>query len=228
MNQYLETYLQNGFQHVEGFCPWQTIHVLDHVDTFCEKSAGVMEIGIHHGQFFIALNQLVSPNTTSYAIDVFDNQELNIDHSGDGNKAKFMENLQKYDRHGGTNTVILERDSTDLTTFDTVKNCHYISVDGGHTPEHVISDLSVACDMVKNNGVVIVDDYLNHWWPSVTEGIFRYLLTTPTLVPFASSPNKLWMCKLSYKARYLAHIHTIPNFNRNPVKLVGNELLNLW
>ena len=58
-----------------------------------------MEIGVHHGQFFIALNQLIPSNFTSYAIDVFDNQQLNIDKSGEGNKSKFIENLRNFDRH---------------------------------------------------------------------------------------------------------------------------------
>jgi len=228
LDQNLQNYIDNGFQKVEGFCPISTLLVLDHLDKFTQKSAGAMEIGIHHGQLYLALNQLISPDKKSYAIDLFDSQELNIDHSGDGNKQRFVQNLQKYDRHNGMNTNIIEGDSTDLSIFEEVERCHYISVDGGHTPEHVINDLSIACKMVTNNGVVIVDDYLNHWWPSVTEGIFKYLSTNPTLVPFATSANKMWMCKLSYKPQYLNHVKQIPSFNRNDVKIFGHDVLNLW
>lgn len=228
MNAYLQKYIDNGFPKVEGFCPISTLLVLDHIDKFGTKTGGAMEIGIHHGQLYLALNQMISPEFKSYAIDVFDRQDLNIDNSGIGSKHKFMFNLNEYDRHQGTNTNIIEGDSTDLAIFNNVEKCHYISVDGGHTPEHVINDLSVACKIVTNNGVVIVDDYLNHWWPSVTEGIYKYLMTTPTLVPFATSANKMWMCKLSFKRQYFEYIHSIPSFNRHIVKISGHDVLNLW
>lgn len=228
MNEYLKNYIENGFKKVEGFCPISALHVLSYLDNFTEKSGGAMEIGIHHGQLYIALNQLISLNNKSYAIDVFNSQHLNIDNSGHGNKQQFLSNLYTYDRYNGRNTHVIEGDSTDIHIFDNVERCHYISVDGGHTPEHVINDLTVACNIVTNNGVVILDDYLNHWWPSVTEGVFKYLMMSPTLVPFAASANKLWMCKLSYKNQYFKYINNIPNFNRNLVKILGHEVLNLW
>jgi hypothetical protein len=227
-NEYLEKYAKEGFHLVNGFCPKSCLEVLDYLDVYEQKSGGAMEIGVHHGQFFIALNQLIPSTFTSYAIDLFDNQDLNIDKSGEGNKLKFLENLKKFDRHGGRNVQELQADSTDQLLFNNIGRFHYISVDGGHMVEHVINDLTIAQQLVTQNGIVILDDYFNHWWPSVTEGVLKFLNTSPTLVPFATSENKMWLCKLSYHKKYVNYINTIPSFNKTKTSIVGNEIIDLW
>ena len=191
------------------------------------KEGGVLEIGIHHGQFFIALNQLIDDHQ-SYAVDVFDDQHLNIDFSGEGDYHQFIDNLNKFDKHRGQNVKIIKGDSTDNSIFDNISKCHYVSVDGGHTVQHVINDLTIATNLLTNNGIVIVDDYFNHWWPSVTEGIMKFLMTSPILVPFATSKNKMWMCKLSYQNKYFEYIKNIEDFNITHVKFFGHNIINIW
>jgi cephalosporin hydroxylase len=232
MNYYLNSYLQNGFRNIDGFCPQYTIQILNLLQNLdFNKNYGIMEIGIHHGQFFLALNSLVESNFKSVAIDIFDRQDLNIDNSGCGVKQVFLDNLKKYDRHAGENVIVVEGDSTDNFIFEGVeipKQYKYISVDGGHTVEHVISDLNLAAQYISNEGLVIVDDYLNHWWPSVTEGLFKYLSTNPTLVPVMTTPNKMWLSKLSYNLKYYDEINRFAISNKNKVNLFGHQLVNFW
>ncbi len=227
-NQYLIKYINEGFKQVTGFCALSTLQIIDYLDLAEPKSGGALEIGIHRGQFFIAMNQLIPKEFVSCAVDVFGNQDLNIDNSGEGNKEIFIENLLKYDRHKGENVHIIEGDSTNESTLNNIGNFHYISVDGGHTPEHVINDLKIATNKVTPNGIVILDDYFNHWWPSVTEGAIKFLSTTPTLVPFATSANKMWMCKLSYKQKYLQYIDKITHFNKTHTAIMGHKIVDLW
>ena len=48
-----------------------------------ELADRVAEIGVHHGQrFFIALCLLRRPGERALAIDIFDDQHLNVDNSG--------------------------------------------------------------------------------------------------------------------------------------------------
>jgi hypothetical protein len=187
-----------------------------------------MEIGIHHGQFFIGLNQVATD--TSYAIDVFDSQDLNIDDSGKGDYEKFLYNLKYHDpRHSGSNVKVIKGDSLDPSTFDEVSKCDIISVDGGHTPFHVVSDLTTAATLIKPNGIVILDDYFNHWWPSVTEGLIKYLQQTPHLVPFCTSENKMWLCSVSYRDRYTSHIKQIGHgFGKTETSFFGHNIIDLW
>jgi hypothetical protein len=227
MRKELADYLEKAYNNIIGFCPIQTIWALDFLENIdINKNHGIMEIGVHHGQFFIALNSIVDPGFMSAAIDVFERQDLNIDASGEGDRNIFLDNLRAYDIHRGSNVIIADGDSTDHKTFDMLPTEYrYISVDGGHTVEHVINDMQLASRFITNEGVVILDDYFNHWWPSVTEGIFKYMSTSPTLVPFMSTPNKLWFCKLSYKRRYYEHMNQIIN-NKCCTKLFGHDIID--
>jgi hypothetical protein len=57
----------------------------------------VAEIGVHHGKFFILLANLRRWHERAFAIDVFEEQHLNLDNSGRGDLSAFYENLG---RHG--------------------------------------------------------------------------------------------------------------------------------
>lgn len=228
MKKELAEYLDKTHDNIIGFCPVQTIWALDFLEGIdINKNHGIMEIGVHHGQFFIALNSIVNPEFQSVAVDVFDRQDLNIDSSGEGDYNIFLDNLRAYDVHGGSNVIIRSGDSTDHKTFDQLPaEYRYISVDGGHTVQHVMNDMQLAARFIHNEGIVILDDYFNHWWPSVTEGIFKYMSTSPTLVPFMSTPNKLWFCKLSYKKRYYEHMNQVTNGNKCCTKLFGHDIID--
>jgi hypothetical protein len=224
----IDQYLQNGFSRVEGFCPVSALVILNHMDKIIvapEKRA--MEIGVHHGQFFIGMNQFA--NEQSYAIDVFDQQEFNIDRSGNGNLQKFITNLTTYDhRNHGKNVKIIQSDSLNERIFENIEPCSYISVDGGHTPAHVMNDMIMVQKCMAHHGLIIVDDYFNHWWPTVTEGIVKFLMTTPKIVPFCTSPNKMWFCNLSYRDQYIKHVATIENYGQTPTAFFGYPIIDVW
>jgi hypothetical protein len=217
MNKYLQNYIDNGFDSVQGWCDrnlFEIVDLLNNVDI--NKQGGCLEIGVHHGKFYILLNSVIEPNSNSYALDVFDNQSLNIDRSGMGSLEAFNNNLIKYDRHKGGNSKIVIGDSTDPLI---IKSFHesdvpfrFISIDGGHTAEHTVSDLALANNLISNQGVVILDDILNYHWLGVIEGTVAFLNSKPTLVPFAIGHNKLLFAKLSFKSYYLNI------FNQSPLK----------
>ena len=165
-----------------------------------------MEIGVHHGKLYILLNSVIDSKFSSYAVDIFSNQDLNIDGSGNGSLEIFKKNLMLFDIHKGANTVIIAGDSTDdglmLRKRIGVGSMRFISIDGGHTAEHTINDLKISSELISNEGVVILDDILNHHWLGVIEGVVKFLDSKPTLIPFAIGHNKLYLSKLSFNHRY--------------------------
>jgi hypothetical protein len=230
MSNFLQQYRDNHMNRVEGFSHISAIYVLEHLSLLNETES-ILEIGVHHGQFFIALNQLSTQK--GFAIDVFDNQHMNIDKSGEGNYRKFLQNLDEHDvKHRGKNVIIIEGDSLEPFTQQKVHDYNvgfsYISIDGGHTPAHVMNDLSFASKILASNGIVILDDYFNHWWPSVTEGLVHYLNTTPSLVPFATSNNKMWLCRITNRQKFINHMLKIENFGKTPTSFFGHNILDLW
>jgi hypothetical protein len=205
--QYLNDYKNRGFDNVEGWCSkflFEIVGMLD--DAEINKEGGCLEIGVHHGKFYILLNSVIERRFDSYAVDVFEKQSLNIDGSGRGSLQLFKDNLIKYDRHGGANTNIVAADSTDVKSKklfdDRAGYFRFVSIDGGHTTEHTISDLQFACGLASNEGVVILDDVLNYHWLGVIEGCMIYLSQKPALVPFAIGHNKLFLAKISYRSFY--------------------------
>lgn len=211
INNKIDNYLQIGFYEVEGWCSYsipQLVKVISGYQVQNEIKGGVLEIGVHHGKFFIVLHNLTDTICEpSVAIDIFDNQILNIDNSGKGNMDIFQENIFKYAINPESISCI-SQDSTELSAADIVKieskygKFRIISIDGGHTAEHTINDFNIANNLICNGGVVILDDYYNQDWPGVHEGIaYTFLHSRPKLVPFLVAPNKLFFTTLSYRKK---------------------------
>jgi hypothetical protein len=206
----LRLYGSSGFGNIEGWCDAGLFPIMDLLDSLSfNKRGGIAEIGVHHGKFYLMLNSLTQKEDRSYAIDVFDRQDLNIDGSGLGSLENFKKNLELYDAHKGENTTIVHGDSTDTATIGNLLEAagrgslRFVSIDGGHTVKHTVSDLDLANALTSNAGVVILDDILNYHWLGVIEGVFKYLQREPTLMPFAIGYNKLFLCKLSFHGQYL-------------------------
>jgi hypothetical protein len=67
------------------------------------------------------------------------------------------------------------------------------SIDGSHTETATLNDLQLADATLAPEGVVIVDDCFNEFWPEVTGALVKYL-SAGTLVPFAITPGKVLLC----------------------------------
>lgn len=200
----LARYERDAYPRIEGWLGESIFHVLricDAVQKSFGERGGAVEIGVHHGRFFIALNQLCSADDPSLAIDIFDAQFLNVDRSGGGSRQVFENNLKWFCHLRGKNVKILAADSTTLSPADLRVHLpvrpKLFSIDGGHTVEHTMHDLRLANDCLSDAGVIFVDDILSPHWLGVVEGVCRYMMQSPTIVPFAISTNKLLLCRMS-------------------------------
>jgi hypothetical protein len=168
-------------------------------------AGGVAEIGVHMGRLFILL-KLLAGSEKAVAIDIFGDQHLNLDHSGHGNRERFLANLT---RHASPdNLEIIQRSSLEVLPEDIVSragSCRLFSVDGGHTEACTINDLMLAERAIGDRGVVVLDDYFNPSWPDVSTGAARYFLHPQAeLKPFAITPNKLFLARPAWHSFYHA------------------------
>lgn len=222
-------FMQHSFPNIEGWCSPQLVEFLNLIDTVQrahDARGGVAEIGVHHGKFFLMLEQFVDKDYTSYAIDIFDDQHLNIDGSGCGSLEIFKRNIEKYRSQNGGKIEIIQADSTS-TNLDALISSpvRIFSVDGGHTPEHTINDMRLAEKVLHPMGVVILDDILNPHWLGVIEGVTHYLAHYPTLVPFAIGHNKLFLSKMSWRHVFSDAFKSSSWTVKFPVKFFGHELV---
>lgn len=178
-------------------------------------TGNVCEIGVHHGRFMIALSLLRGPGEKSLALDVFEDQDLNVDQSGKGDASIFMTNVKNW-LGDQPDMLIMKADSLTVSGAD-VKGrlggpVRLFSVDGSHTCEHTLNDLVIAEESVCEGGIVIVDDFFNPDWPGVPEAVIRYLdrpAEKRRLVPIGYGDNKLYLTTPSHVSIYQAHIETI-------------------
>ncbi len=198
-------YVSKGHRQVEGWCSPLAMHLTLGVDEMQQAegiSGSVAEIGVHHGKLFILLMLCARHGERALAMDLFDQQEHNVDASGLGDEAVFLANVRQ---HVGDTTppVVLKGDTTHLDgqqVRSTIgASCRLFSVDGGHTADMTAHDLNTAAAALTDGGVVILDDYFNSAWPAVSEGACRFMAQADgqALTPFAVGGNKVFLTTAS-------------------------------
>jgi len=166
MDSRVARYIRHGKFYVEGWLRTEaalTVAALSERQRALGVGGGIAEIGVHHGKLFILLYLLGRAPERAVAIDLFEDQHLNIDLSGSGDLAKFHRNLL---RHADDARLALHQgNSMDLTGADLVRLAEgplrFVSVDGGHTAETTAHDLAVADAALAEGGVIVLDDAFN-------------------------------------------------------------------
>jgi hypothetical protein len=237
----LQKYLDDTFQHVEGWCGRHLFQSISACRVFQQSiglRAPIAEIGVYHGKFFIGLALLSGVPEGHCAIDVFDMQEFNLDGADHGNLEKFRSNMQEVG-FSEQQYLIYRADSMKMgrAEIDALRKTtgpfSFFSVDGCHMAEHTINDVRIAIELVDPRGIIFVDDYYNADWPGVHEGICKlYLNDAPRFVPILYSQNKLFLCHISYHKKYfefiVEHFRTnFPNARLKNVERFGYSTVNI-
>ncbi len=214
------------FKNVEGW-------VGDRIWTICQflkldqdahrVSGGVAEIGVHHGKLFFLISHIGAETCSLLAIDLFEDQEKNVDGSGEGSRATFESHLQTHFPYLKPRVKTVSADSMSLTSGDVAKmfqeKIRVFSVDGGHTIAHVVNDLCIAQEVLESRGSVLLDDFFGPVWPTVTEGFFRFMDShNKRLAPYLIFQNKLFLTTFSERDSVLQALHVYME------NLVGEEL----
>ena len=173
---------------------------IDEVQRRESIDGNLFEIGVHHGKTAIFLARMRRASELLGVCDVFDQQELNVDRSGGGNRAIFERNLQ------GHELRVFAKLSSELTENDTTTRCRFFHIDGGHRAEDVMNDLEVASRALLPDGVVALDDLFNPNWPGVGEGFYRFIAARPDVfVPILIGGNKVLLTRPDAATRYERH-----------------------
>lgn len=183
-----------------------------------QKSEGIagnlFEIGVHHGKTAIFLARMARPGEILGVCDVFEQQDLNRDQSGEGSRELFLRHLRAASALAEERVVVHAKDSATLTPDDTTRDVRFFHVDGGHRPQDVMADLETASRALRPDGVVAVDDVFNPSWPGVGEGTLRFLERRPgVFVPIAIGGNKAYFTRPDAASRYEQHWGDLARMN---------------
>ena len=204
----LDKYVRKDKERVQGWfgrVDGQIFYELLRFQNALKIDGGVAEIGVHHGKSFIALCLALEENQKAYAVDVFEDQQKNVDNSGRGNRRIFKSNLSLFDIPAVA--VVIDPRASDQVTQDDIRNAvgavRFFSIDGGHWRQVVKNDLLLANGVLAEAGVIALDDFMRPEWPEVSLGFFDwYEETQKQIVPFAIGFNKLYLCHRAYLSRF--------------------------
>jgi hypothetical protein len=191
---FLQTYV-DAFPSIQGFFTFDAALMFMAYNQLSrsERIAGdVLEIGVHHGLSAIAIGALAAPGRRLVAVDLFDElQDHNESRSGAGNRAAFLQNMQRFFDDLAFLDVFAGH-SSQLNPDELGSQFSFCHIDGGHSPEETYHDLELCSRILMPGGLVALDDYFNPSFPGVSEGAVRFHLEhRDVLKPIAIGFNKV-------------------------------------
>ena len=86
------------------------------------------------------------------------------------------ESVKKLLKKYKDNINIIKGNSNEILPAMTSEKFDYVFLDGGHKYETVLKDLKFLTQIIKNNGVILCDDYDLTYAPGVKKAIDEYVL----------------------------------------------------
>lgn len=220
----LQAYAGGRHRSVEGWLfptDISVIAALGEIQTRAGITGAVGEIGVHHGRLAILLYLMLHEGERGWCVDIFEQQHLNVDHSGRGDSRVFEKNLAKHGVRPEEIEIIAA--SSDTVRADdlirAVGKTRLMSIDGGHTAEATLGDLRLGHAILDERGAIILDDVFNKDWPGVVDGLMQFLAQPDhDLRPFAISTNKVFLCRGAHAEFYRDALEETETLRRQRVK----------
>ena len=193
--KYLYNFKNVVDKEVEGwFYPKDIIIIYGILNELQKPIGDICEIGVAYGKSAIMISQFKNDNNF-YLYDIFTEEarviaERNITKFGDGN-----------------NLIWRLQDTTQLTTDDIEfeNNLRFLHIDGCHEHSAVLSDLMLFSNKMKDDGVIVIDDFQDQEFPGVNSAAFEFSLSKANYKNwrvFAIGDNKAYMCQKKYAQQY--------------------------
>ena len=140
-------------------------HWKEHLQRFRgQRDLNYLEIGPYEGRsFFWMLHEILThPTSKATGIDIFDTSTGSW--YADNYEKTFRENVQRSGR-GDDITILKGYSQIELRSLP-VDSYDLMYVDGSHNPKDVLSDIVLSWGLLKEDGILILDDYIWHpEWP---------------------------------------------------------------
>jgi hypothetical protein len=200
----LTNYLSTGYNSIEG---WVMEAARDMTLSLAElqrdyvEPGPILEIGVWQARYLALLSFVPVTATPVIGIDP-------IIVTGDRNAhiATLKANIQQYARRPDLVTLI-EKGSGETTAEELFAigndKFQFISIDGSHLFDAVMSDLRLAEATLADGGIVAVDDISNPIAPGVWHAFVMYgSCSDAKLEAVVNSGNKLFLTQKEFAARY--------------------------
>jgi hypothetical protein len=154
-------------------------------------------------------------------VDLFEDQEKNFDGSGHGNKEVFLRNAAGMLGLEQDQIILLAGDSMALSGRDFnakgLPRFRLLSVDGGHSLETTLHDMTLAACLLRDGGIMVVDDVVmqpegldRFPWSGVPSALFPWVLSQERFAPFLWAHNKVYLTTVSHHEQLLQLVIEFP------------------
>jgi hypothetical protein len=204
----VQTYIRHHYATVPGFSSVLSAQVAARLIAFqyeCGIQGPVGEIGVMLGRSFIALALAAGPTDQCLAIDDFAWPR--------DARAKFLGNCSRFGIDP-EHVPIIAAKSTSLAPADILAELagaklRYLHIDGGHTTEVLLHDLSMTRDIMMPGGIICLDDMLHAQYPDLGLTVHAHLTRNADLTVFCIvdradliAASKYLVCKRDYALGY--------------------------
>lgn len=172
---------------IDGWMEPKAMHLFDDLNAF-QKERGItgdiMEIGTYYGKSSAVLGQFLAADEEFYCCDTFSGYKA-IENNFRTSFEAFFEKMT------GRKPIVRQMISTDLTPeLLDHKQFRIWHIDGWHSFEDTLSDLKLGASVLKENGMIIADDFLNQDWLGVGQAINEFLRLNENWCLVAQGYNK--------------------------------------
>jgi len=172
------------FEKIRDIPGWFTLDDCAHFQLVMEMQSmngvtgDMFEIGSYHGRSTAMMAAGLKPGEKIHVCDAFDSDTE--DHYGNKpTQETVISNIRK---------VTPGIEDTQIVTYKCLSNdiqlpadqkFRLVHIDGGHSAEQVYFDLELCARHLCDKGVIVIDDYANRMWPTVSVGVDKYLEDNP-------------------------------------------------
>ena len=163
--------------------PKEALFSYNLLSSFDDSEKSFIEVGVLTGAW--SLNLLRNFDVIKgYGIDPYPN--LN------SIKSQLLDDVSQYNFHLYSSFLELPSISNLISM---------IHIDGLHTEEAVLSDINFSLPLLRDNGILIVDDYLHPYFPGIASALYKSI-ETHNLSPFLHTGSKSYLCRKKYYNYY--------------------------
>jgi predicted O-methyltransferase YrrM len=193
--EYLYNFKNVVDKEVEGwFYPKDIIIIYGILNELQKPIGDICEIGVAYGKSAIMISQFKGDNNF-YLYDIFPEEARVI----------AEKNISKFGN--GKNLIWRLEDTTELNSDDVFfqNSLRFLHIDGCHEHSAVLSDLLLFSNKMKDDGIIVLDDFQDQEYPGVNSAAFQFSLMNSNYKNwrvFAIGDNKAYMCQKKYAEKY--------------------------
>lgn len=166
----------------------------------------LLEIGSYYGRSTALMAKCLEPGERIVVCDAFE-LDTDDDYGNKPSPENLISNIERVNQKMEKDRIVIHKCLSNDLYLDAEEKFRFIHIDGGHSAEQAYSDLQLCSKHLLPNGIIVMDDYHNNYWPEVTQGTDRFLKESDAFSVLAdlnrhgALGRKLYLIKTSGKLK---------------------------